>query len=288
MADNLSLFGNIIEKGVKLYDKTQDRSKLPANQRVFLESTLDNVKTPITQAVLSKAEQDALKNLIVSRYEPLKGPMAEYKAILEKKLAEDAQAIKTKNKDRMMYPEFKQQALKDLQAINKFFNGSLTPDFLDLAAGKTNYERSHFLNQAGLYNSKYGKTGTPFNVPSNIQYTDYNKQNKTEADNTVGAGSTNPEAAIRTLLGRFNYTVDPNNNLIVNDTYDFNPHPGTSGTEANGGDPEASTDPIYTSLRLYAGEKLPPGQGRAVNMSVPLAPLQYRDPFGDPFKPSIK
>jgi len=284
MADNLSLFGNIIEKGVKLYDKTQDRTKLPANQRVFLESTLDNVKSPITQSVLSKSEQDALKNLIVSRYEPLKGPMAEYKAILEKKLADDAQAIKTKNRDRMMYPEFKQQALKDLQAINGFFNGSLSPDFLDLASGKTNYERSYFLGQAGLYNSKYGKTGTPFNVASNIQYTDYNKQNKTEADNTVSAGSRNPEAAIRTLLGRFNYTVDPNNNLVINDTYDFNPSPGVGGTEVNGGDPEASTDPIYSSIRLYAGEKLPPGKGRVVNMNLPLAPLQYRDPFGDTTK----
>lgn len=288
MADDLSLFGSLVEKGVKLYDKTQDRSKLPANQRVFLESTLDNVKTPITQGVLSKSEQDALKNLIVSRYEPLKGPMAEYKAVLEKKLAEDAQAIKTKNRDRMMYPNFKQQALKDLQAINGFFNGSLTPDFLELASGNTNYERSQFLSQAGLYNAKYGKTGTPFNVPSNIQYSDYNQKNKTEADNTVGAGSTNPEAALRTLLGRFNYSVDPNNNLIINDSYDFNPHPGTGGTEANGGDPEASTDPLYTSIRLYAGEKLPPGKGRVVNMSVPLAPLQYRDPFGEPFPPSIK
>ena len=284
MADNLSLFGNIVEKGIKLYDKTQDRSKLPANQRVFLESTLDNVKTPITQAVLSKAEQDALKNLIVSRYEPLKGPMAEYKAALEKKLAEDAQAIKTKNRDRMMYPEFKQQALKDLQVINGFFNGSLTPDFLELASGKTNYERSYFLGQAGLYNAKYGKTGNPFNIPPNIQYKDYNQKNKTEADNTVGAGATNPEAAIRTLLGRFNYTVDPNNNLVINDAYDFNPSPGVGGTEVNGGDPEASSDPIYSSIRLYAGEKLPPGQGRVVNMSLPLAPLQYRDPFGDTTK----
>ena len=284
MADNLSLFGRAVETGLKLYDKTQDRSKLPANQRVFLESTLDSVRTPITQGALSKSEQDALKNLIVSRYEPLKGPMAEYKTVLEKVLAEDAQAVKTKNRDRMLYPNFKQQALKDLQAINGFFNGSLNPDFLELASGKTNYERSQFLSRAGLYNSKYGKTGTPFNVPSNIQYSDYNQRNKTEAENNVSAGATNPEAAIRTLLGRFNYTVDPNNNLIINDSYDFNDHPGTGGTEANGGDPEASSDPRYTAIRLYAGEKMPPGQGRVVNMSLPLAPLQYRDPFGDTTK----
>lgn len=284
MADNLSLFGSAVEKGLKVYDKFKDRSKLPANQRVFLESTLDEVKTPITQAVLSKAEQDALKNLILSRYEPLKEPLLAYKDTLEKKLAVDAQAVKEKNKDRMMYPEFKQQAQKDLAAVNSYLNGQLTPDFLELASGKNNYERSYFLGQAGLYNSKYGKTGTPFNVPSNIQYPDYGKGNQTESENTTSAGTVNPEAAIRTLLGRFNYSVDPKNNLIINDTYDFNPHPGTGGTEALGGDPEASSDPFYTSIRLYAGEKLPPGKGRQVNISVPLAPLQYRDPFA----PTIK
>lgn len=279
MADDLSLFGNLVERGLKVYDKTQDRSKLPANKRVFLETTLDNVKTPVTEKDLSKQEQQALKELILSRYEALKGPLADYKKTLENKLAEDAKAIKEKNRDRMMYPNFKEQALKDLQAINGFFEGSLTPDFLDLASGKTNYERSHFLSQAGLYNSKYGKTGTPFNVAPNIQYDDYSSKDNIY---TTETGNNNPQASLRTLLGRFNYTVDPKNNVVIKDIYDFNPPTLKYGSpETN---TELSGSPLYTALREYAGEKVPPGKGRPVNISVPLAPLQYRDPFGDSTK----
>lgn len=279
MADDLSLFGRAVEAGLRMYDKTQDRSKLPANKRVFLESTLDGVKTPITEKYLSKQEQQALKDLIVSRYEALKGPFAEYKKTLENKLAEDAKAIKEKNRDRMMYPAFKDQALKDLQAINSFFSGQLTPDFLELASGKNNYERSYFLSQAGLYNSKYGKTGTPFNVAPNIQYDDYSSKDNVYTSET---GNNNPQASLRTLLGRFNYTVDPQNNIVIKDDYDFNPPTLKYGSQET--NTELSGSPIYTALREYAGEKIPPGKGRPVNISVPIGTLQYRDPF----EPTIK
>lgn len=74
---------------------------------------------------------------------------------------------------------------------------------------------------------------------------------------------------VQTTLGRFKYFRDANGNLIVVDSYDFNPIPSMSGA--------------YGALRNYAAEKIPPGSGREVRINLGGA-----DPFGNTIAPSIR
>jgi len=76
-----------------------------------------------------------------------------------------------------------------------------------------------------------------------------------------------PLGNIQTTLGRFKYARDPNGDLIVVDTYDFNPIYGYGRSQ------EATTGGYgllspYALLRNYAGEKMPPGQGRDIRINL--------------------
>jgi hypothetical protein len=268
------LFDSMVTGGLSLYDKLQDRQTLPANKRVFLESMLENNRTPITEQNLSKSEQDALKELVRNKYAPLQEPAKEYKAYLEN-------TIKQKDID----PSYKKQAIKDLSAISTFLQGTLTPDFLSLAAGDMGFERSYLMSKAGLMHSKYKtETGTPFAIKPNIQYSDYSPD-KAETFNkfSINAGNQgDARGSLQTLLGRFNFNVDPKGNLVVKDTYDFNAPQINTLAEANY--EAAGAMGPYQVLRTYAGEKMPEGQGRNINMTVPLGIGLYKDPF----TPTIK
>lgn len=270
MADNLSLFGNLVEQGLKLYDKTQDRSKLPANKRVFLESMLENNRQPITEASLSKAEQDALKSLIQQKYAPLAEPLTQYKDYLNKLLAQ-------KDAKNFYSPDQLSQAKQDLKTVNSFLAGNITPEFLQLAnLGKgTMVNTQNLMREAGVDRKQ-------FDIYPSIQYKDYGASPaEAMANFSVSAGNNNGISALQTLLGRFNFNVDKSGNLLIKDQYDFNSTPGVSQESVH------EVAPIlgpYQVLREYAGEKMPEGQGRPVNISVPMAPLQYRDPFGDSIK----
>jgi hypothetical protein len=55
---------SVIENSLKLYDKLQDRSTLPTNQRVFLDTFLDNKRDTIDTKQFSPEELHAIRNLI--------------------------------------------------------------------------------------------------------------------------------------------------------------------------------------------------------------------------------
>jgi hypothetical protein len=265
MAD--SLFSSIVGGGLSMYDKMQDRSKLPANKRVFLESMLDKERTPITESKLSKSEQDALKELVWTKYSVLADPLTKYKSYLEK--------LTTQKDAKLFYsPDQLAQAKQDLKTVNSYFEGKITPDLLQLANLNkgTNVNSTNLLREAGVDYKQ-------FNLYPNIQYENYGSSPGEAAANfSVSAGNTNGKSSIQTLLGRFNFDVDKQGNLKIKDTYDFN-KPEQS-TMAEGRYEAAGAMGPYQVLREYAGEQMPQGQGRNVNISVPLEPLQYRDPFG--------
>lgn len=266
MAD--SLFGTLIGSGLSIYDKLQDRSKLPANKRVFLESMLENDRTPITEAKLSKQEQDALKELVFEKYSTFKDPLSKYKVFLEK-LVNSKDSKKFYSQDQLV------QAQQDLGTVNSFLNGKLTPEFLKLANLNkgTNVNSANLLREAGV---DY-KT---FNVYPDIQYKNYGSSEEEVRNNfSTSAGNRTGKGSIQTLLGRFNFDIDNKGNLLVKDKYDFNPKTGTTNSESVY--EAASSMGPYQLLREYAGEKMPPGSGRDINISVPIESLKYRDPFGD-------
>ena len=72
---------------------------------------------------------------------------------------------------------------------------------------------------------------------------------------------------VQTTLGQFGYKKDKAGNIQVTDAYDFNPSPaGHEAVEAT------KWYSPYNALRSYAGEKMPPGTGRAVRLN--LAPTE--------------
>jgi hypothetical protein len=76
-----------------------------------------------------------------------------------------------------------------------------------------------------------------------------------------------PFGNIQTTLGQFSYARDKNGNLVVTDTYDFNPiHNRYQSQEAQTGDYGALSP--YGWIRNYAGEKIPPGYGRNVRVNL--------------------
>jgi hypothetical protein len=96
----------------------------------------------------------------------------------------------------------------------------------------------------------------------NIQYEDYDTLVKTMRERGQLPVSKYPGLLsmgdafgnVQTTLGRFNYARDANGNMVVQDTYDFNPQHGSAGP--------------YKLLRDYAGEKIPRGYGRPVNVNL--------------------
>ena len=72
-----------------------------------------------------------------------------------------------------------------------------------------------------------------------------------------------PLGNLMTTLGQFNYARDANGNLVAKDIYDFNPPPQSAG-ELKG----RNTLNGYGFIREYAGEKIPPGYGRPVNIKL--------------------
>ena len=97
----------------------------------------------------------------------------------------------------------------------------------------------------------------------NVQYADYIKfmrqqqQEKGTMPASIAPGPfsiIDPIGNVQTTLGRFAYSRDADGNLVVADSYDFNPIREMSG--------------VYGALRNYAGEKVPPGKGREVKINL--------------------
>lgn len=273
MAD--SLFSSLVGGALSVYDKNVDRASLPANKRIFLESMIDKDRSDITESKLSKAEQDALKELVWKKYSVLAEPLTQYKTYLEDL---------TKRKDAKSFYSSNQleQAKQDLKTVNSFFDGKITPELIQLAnlSKGTNVNSSNLLREAGIDRKQ-------FNIYPNIQYHNYSSiPGEAYGNFTVLSGNKDPKSALQTLLGRFNFDVDKSGNLIVKDVYDFNA-PATGVSQETVHEVAPVLGP-YQMLREYAGEQMPPGQGRNVNISVPFEPLKYRDPFGSTINSTIR
>lgn len=106
-----------------------------------------------------------------------------------------------------------------------------------------------------------------------VTYDDYKtlqRQLESEGDKYAMAlpstlSITNPLGNLQTSLGRFRYAKDKHGRVQVTDAYDFNPLNSSTSQEVSG-EAMAPFDFGYSFLRNYAGEKIPPGQGRNVNI----------------------
>jgi hypothetical protein len=272
----LTLGEKAVKAGLQLYDKFADRKTMPTNRRIFLESVLDKSKEPITEASFSPEELGTLTEVIFNKYKPLGPALEKYEKFLAERINQHTKAVAAKNKDQIMYPEFVQGYSKDLAAIRAYKEGKLTPDFLNLASGQSNYVRSNALGRLGIENK--------FNIKPAVAYEDYGIDPEQARSALAGA---DPRSALHTTLGRFQYSVDPTTNaLVIVDRYDFNPYRSvftnkpvaqqTVSVDDVAVSPEGGGSGIYKLLRSYAGRVLPEGSGRDVqvrlNNLAPLAP----------------
>jgi len=108
-----------------------------------------------------------------------------------------------------------------------------------------------------------------------IQYGDYNAlakvmraQGKIPASTTPSLFSMSDSLGnVQTTLGRFKYGRDAKGNLVVRDTYDFNPPRDPNSMQEQRTAEYGAMGP-YSLIREYAGEKIPPGRGREININL--------------------
>ena len=256
MADR-PLSERLFESASKAYRSIVGNEDLPLDKRIYMESVFDQRRDPITEKSLNSEELEQLRGLIVSRYERIKPQLQQD----VKELRQNAQealreAATTRN------PETKAWHLKRYRNITGMMNGIQSY----LTTGK--------LNPAVV---DYAKR----DVPTNIQYEDYD--NPLEVNSDVGAGSGSPgrQTAIGQTLGRFTYEVDPQGTIIVKDTYDFGP-----GVNALTGLKVQNTPVSIGDLIIpkkaavkYARARLPEGKGRPVTIRVnSMAPKPKEQP----------
>lgn len=124
----------------------------------------------------------------------------------------------------------------------------------------------------GLITQRGGLSGA-------ITYRDYDRMvgNRDIETQAMGAMS-NPLGNVRTTLGQFRYQYDPDaHHYNIQDTYDFNDNQNTRDLESKDG--SYAMDPRYHAARWYAGEMMPPGEGRDVRIGLP--PAQPRETTRD-------
>jgi hypothetical protein len=186
MEDILKKLTNLlVEGGVKAYGAVADRSKMPSNKRLYLDTFADENRGPITERNFTEQELQTIAALIRAK-----------------------------------------------QAMD------------------------------------------PSGASGVIQYKDYFpflSAKETSQSAGVNAGDRNPYENIRTSLGQFRYVIDPVTGTVrVIDQYDFNRLQENRVNQAlQRGDYVMNTLDPYSALRIYAGERMPPGTGRPVNIQIP-------------------
>jgi hypothetical protein len=295
---NASLGERVLESLLRAYDRYANRQSMPTNRRVFLETVLDRSRQPITEQSFRPEEVAYIRNMVMRPYQMNAGIYKQYGDWLQQRLERD----KSAKKDSKLYPEFRQSAEKQLSAIREFEKGRLTQDFIDVAAGKEYF----FDDAVGALKQtpEYANFRNAFQIRPAVTYENYAMDPELRSgdpgrDRFASAGAT-PRQAVHLTLGQFGYRVDPaTGNLVAYDTYDFNPpiNPLTGRPEPQAplglypvaentaSSPELGTTGLYNMLRQYAGRKVPPGQGRPVNINlggglestaVPYVPPQMR------------
>jgi hypothetical protein len=277
---DLTLTERAIESGLRLYDRFADRSQMPTNRRIFLETVLDRSRQPITEQSFKPQELQYIRELVFRPYQMNAEQYAKYGRHLESVLDKN----KTATKDKRLYPEVRQLYEKQLAAINAFQSGRLTQDFIDLAAGKQYIDQKAEPKQwdeSGV-STEWANFKGAFQIRPAVTYENYaiDPQRQTSdirTDRTATAGSL-PREAVHLTLGQFGYKVNPvTGGLEVIDTYDFNPpnfmgaptSARPAGVESVGTAIEGSRgDAVYNILRNFAGRVTPPGQGRPVQVNL--------------------
>jgi hypothetical protein len=135
-----------------------------------------------------------------------------------------------------------------------------------------NFTEQELQTIAALIRAK--QAADPYGLSGVIQYKDYMPflgTKETSQNAGVNAGERNPFENIRTSLGQFRYVIDPNTGAVrVMDQYDFNRLPENKVVQAmSRGDYVVNTLDPYSILRIYAGERMPPGTGRPVQVNMP-------------------
>ena len=234
------------EIAAKGYRGVRGEENLPPNERIYMESVIDQRRDPITERSFSPEELDAIRNVITRRYDAIKPQFKQQAVDLR---ANAAAALKNASATRN--PEARRRFLDEYQQITADVKG--LDEFL--TTGR--------LTKAAL---NYGQT---FNVSPNIQYKDYKDKYAVKSPNV---SASDLETQIGQVLGRFAYDVDPQGNLTIAEDYDFNPLGSRHYTNTPIGVGDFFRSP-KTVARKYAGKYLPPGQGRPVNIRVnSLAP----------------
>jgi hypothetical protein len=234
------------ETAAKGYRFVRGEENLPPNERIYMESVVDQRRDPITEKSFSPEELDVIRNVITRRYDAVKPQFKEQVGLLR---ANAAAALKNASATRN--PEARRRFLNEYQQITADVKG--LDEFL--TTGR--------LTQAAL---AYGQN---YDVKPNIQYKDYKDRYAVKSPNVSGSDL---ETQIGQVLGRFSYDVDPQGNLTVAEDYDFNPLGKAHYTSEPIGVGDFFRSP-KTVARKYAGKYLPPGQGRPVNIRVnSLAP----------------
>lgn len=127
-----------------------------------------------------------------------------------------------------------------------------------------------------------------------IQYGDYQALAKAmRARGKIPASTTpslfsmsDPLGNVQTTLGRFKYGRDARGNLVVRDTYDFNPPQDPNSMQEQRTAEYGAMGP-YSLIREYAGEKVPPGRGRDININLgkPVKRADGSPPSGERLTP---
>lgn len=127
-----------------------------------------------------------------------------------------------------------------------------------------------------------------------IQYGDYQELAKAmRARGNIPASTTpslfslsDPLGNVQTTLGRFKYGRDARGNLVVRDTYDFNPPQDPNSMQEQRTAEYGAMGP-YRLIREYAGEKVPPGRGREININLgkPVKRADGSPPSGERLTP---
>ena len=105
------------------------------------------------------------------------------------------------------------------------------------------------------------------NIQGKVGYADYHKL----GEPAVGMGSIlSSLGRVKTTLGQFGYKQLPSGDVSVGDEYDFSPAPNSWGFGWGGQEIiEAISSLGYRPLRHYAGQAIPEGEGRLVNITIP-------------------
>ena len=235
---------NIVQAGLNFYNDRTDRSKLPTNKRIFLESVVDKKKAPITERDFTPEELAVMKQLALDRYKDLEPYLSRTEAKLIKELSPEN--IMTEA-HRYGYDPETVKAMQDrLAAIQAYRRGIITQPFLDIA-----------------------KT---YSVKPAVSYDSYTTNDEDAQTGRTVLGTPSPRESVSTTLGQYSYEIDPKTNeLVAVDKYDFNG--GSEGTTPDVIADNAAFGPYgaYQIIRAYAGDVMPPGKGRDVRVRLPNA-----------------